>query len=207
MAAQFIPSGRTSIVKSGETELQMQTEYAARPQPRVTTTIFSKGQVLHKVEKTIGKEIESIEEMHRIEDIIKAQHLEISKIIRAKGLPTVPESRIGLAPDKTRSERLRDLPEIEQVFLVTFDGQITENKSVTGQFKKMFKHVFKELPNMIMVFGELPGPNFRREQGLYEIEEGRILLASTGIDFYLILIKADTPYDAIAPKIKRILDL
>ena len=95
MAPQYIPAGRTSVVKKGKSEFQLQTEYAGNPQPRVTTTIFSEGRVLHKVEKMISRSVTTIEEMHHIEDIIKSQHLEISKIIREKGLPSVPASIAG----------------------------------------------------------------------------------------------------------------
>ncbi|MEE9442217.1 MAG: hypothetical protein V3V99_06075 [candidate division Zixibacteria bacterium] len=207
MSSQYIPSGRTSIVKRGEAEFQLQTECAIIPHPRVTTTIFSKGQVLHKIERTIDKEVTSIEEMHEVEDIIKAQHLEVSKILREEGLPSQPASRFGQADKKIRSDQIRDLPSVEKVYLVTGEGKLVGNRKVTKEFKKMFKHVLRELPNMIGVFAELPGHGHNREEGIYEIELGRILLASTGVEFFLILLKPETPYDIIAPQISGILNL
>ena len=59
---QFIPAGRTSLVNKDGSSIQIQTEYAFRPYPRVTTTILDNGRVLHKVERKLNKGIDSIEE-------------------------------------------------------------------------------------------------------------------------------------------------
>lgn len=207
MASKYIPAGRTSIVTRGKTKFQLQTEYAGLPKPRITTTIFSNGQVLHKVEKSISRGVDTIEEMHQVEDVIKAQHLEISSVIRERGLPSAPESIIGTPSEKTRSENIARLEQVEHVFRITSDGKIADERMTTGPFKKLFKHVIRELPQMIMVFASLPGNDDRREEGIYEIEEGRILLASTGVEFFLILVKSGTPYESIAPRLKEILDI
>lgn len=206
MSSQFIPSGRTSIVKCGEAQFQLQTEYASMPHPRITTTIFSDGRVLHKIEKKVDKEVTSIEEMHEVEDIIKARHLEVSKVLREEGLPLQPDSRFGQTEKKIRSDQIRDLPNVKKVYLVTGEGKLIGDRKVTKEFKKMFKHVLRELPNMVSVFAELPGHGSNREEGIYEIEPGRILLASTGVEFFLILIKSGTEYGSIAPQISGILD-
>lgn len=207
MAPQFIPSGRTSVVKKGKSEFQLQTEYAGSPQPRITTTIFSEGRVLHKIEKAIEKQITSVEEMHLVEDIIKSQHHEISKIIRERGLPTVPKSQVGLPREKTRSQRIREMLEVDYVFRITPEGKIAEDGQITGDFKRLFKHVIKELPRLMAVFAALPHDPNQREEGIYEIERGRILFASTGLEFYLILIRPGTEYDAVAGRLKEILGI
>jgi hypothetical protein len=205
VTAQYIPSGRTSLVKRGKLEFQLQTEYAAIPQPRVTTTIFAQGRVLHKIEKAVSKAIDSIEEMHRIEDLIKAQHIEVSKSLRDRGLPTVPESRGDVESGLSRLERMRRLEEVERVFLVSSEGKIVDDRRLTKEFKRLFKHIFKELPSLITVFASLPDSEGRREEGFYEIEPGRVLLASTGAEFYLMLIRPGTAYTVIKEKVTQIL--
>jgi hypothetical protein len=207
MAPQFIPAGRTSIVKRGNSEFQLQTEYAAVPQPRITTTIFSEGQVLHKIEKSINKAVETIEEMHQVEDIMKGQHLEVSKVIRDQGLPSEPDSTEGIPAPKTRSEMLTELEEVEQVFRITPDGKVADDRKITPIFKKFFKHIIKELPQMIAVFASLPDGSGNREEGIYELERGRILLVSTGVEYFMVLVKPSTDYKTIAEKIRKILDI
>jgi len=205
MTSPLIPSGRTSLVARGDIDYQLQTEYAARPHPRVTTTIFSKGTVLHKIERSLPQPVETVDEMHQVEEIIKTQHLEVARIIRDHGVPASPEKVAEKPPPMTRFEQIRALAAVERVYLVTAEGKLVGDAAVTGEFKKMFKPVLRELPEILTVFAELPGPGTRREEGLYEIEPGRILLASTGIEFYLILLKPDTPFDRVADKIKAIL--
>jgi hypothetical protein len=207
MAPQYIPAGRTSIVKKGKSEFQLQTEYAAMPQPRITTTIFAQGRVLHKIEKSINRTVETVEEMHLVEDIIKTQHLEISRIIRERGLPSQPDSIVDVPQELTRSEQMRRMDEVEQVFRITFDGRLADDSQLSDEFKKFFKHIIKELPQMMMVFASIPGKTERREEGIYELEPGRILLISTGIEYFLILLKPGTPYETVAGPLKQIFDI
>ncbi len=204
MSSQFIPSGRTSLVKKGEAEFQLQTEYGSVPSPRITTTIFTSGKVLHKIEQLVEKPVDSIERMHDVEDIIKTQHLEVSKILREEGIPTQPESRFEHTGKITRSAKIRAISGVEKVYLVTSEGKITGEKDLTKEFKKIFKHIFRELPEMMNVFAELPGQGHIREEGIYEIEQGRILLVSTGVEFFLILLKSGANYNAIASQISSI---
>lgn len=209
MTPQYIPAGRTSIVKWGKSQYQMQTEFASIPRPRVTTTIFDQGRVLHKIEQEIGGPIESIEMMHRVEDVIKTQHSEISRTIREKGLPSQPDALRKAPEKKLRSERIRQLDQVERVYLITSEGRFSGEKEVTARFKKTFKHIFRELPELINVFASLPGKGggVIREEGIYEVEPGRILLASTGVEFYLILLKAETRYEDVAGDIREILQV
>ena len=72
---QYIPAGRTSLVRRGGAPIQVQTEYAFRPYPRVTTTILDNGKVLHKVERKLEKGIDSLEEQSHMEEVIRG-HLD-----------------------------------------------------------------------------------------------------------------------------------
>lgn len=103
--------------------LQVQTEYAHRPFPRITTTILKQGQVLHKVEKKLEHAIASVEEQNLAEDIMKRQHAEVLSLIQdpsgealqraeeARNEPTVvPGKRPGShGPDTEPFPELPDL--------------------------------------------------------------------------------------------------
>jgi len=77
MVTTYIPAGRTSLVKKGGLSLQIQTEYARIPAPRITTTILKNGQVLHKVQRELEYQITSLEEQASTEEIIKRQHMAV----------------------------------------------------------------------------------------------------------------------------------
>lgn len=205
MAEQYIPAGRTSVVKKGGAEYQLQTEYARHPHSRITTTIFAKGQVLHKIERPLDSEITTLEEMHKAEDIMKDQHREVAQIIRDIGLLGHAEQSAKRLEDKIRSSTIARLPEVERVYLVTKEGKLIGDKKVAREFKRMFKHILKGLPELLKVFTELPGSGDLKEEGLFEIEPGRLLLASTGAEFYLILLRPGTDYVKVIPQIKEII--
>ncbi|HHI02853.1 MAG TPA: hypothetical protein ENL22_04980, partial [candidate division Zixibacteria bacterium] len=80
--ADYIPAGRTSRIVQGSTEIQIQTEFASRPNPRLTTSIFSKGQVMHKVEQELQSQITSFEDKIRVEDKLRKQHFEVLKTLK-----------------------------------------------------------------------------------------------------------------------------
>jgi hypothetical protein len=96
--ADLIPTGRTSLVKRGKLALQVQTEYAHRPVPRITTTVQKSGQVIQKIERGLDRPIGSIEEKNLLEDRIRKQHAEIVAIIRKnKSLIGPPAGRLNSA--------------------------------------------------------------------------------------------------------------
>ena len=100
--SNLIPNGRTSRVKKGETSLQVQTEYAYRPYPRLTTTVLNDGQVLHKIEKKLDRPIGSVEEQSEIERMIKRQHSDVVSIIEENvaGKPATFEVPAEFVPQR-----------------------------------------------------------------------------------------------------------
>ena len=189
----------------------MQTEYARLPHPRITTSISAKGQVLHKIEKQIDTDVTTIEEMHEVEDYIKSQHLEVSRIIRDHGLPQHQVQRTETTLARTRFEQIQSLEEVERVFFISEKGEIVGQHETTPAFKRAFKHVLKELPQMLRIFADVSGPKSSNgaeyEDGIYEIEPGKLILVSTGIEFYLVIVKSGADYLKIMEGLKRILFL
>lgn len=120
----FIPAGRTSLVKRGETMLQVQTEYAHRPYPRITTTILNQGQVLHKLEKKLDHAISTVEEQNIAEDVMKRQHAEVLSLIvdpsgeallrseRARNEPTAQGASSATGTSGPLLEPFPELPDL-----------------------------------------------------------------------------------------------
>jgi len=199
MVERYIPAGRTSLVKTGATPLQLQTEYAYHPYPRITTTIQSSGQVLHKVEKRLEKEIGSIEEQQLMEDIMKRQHAEVEAIVRRRPdqLQTEtterPEEPPGAeTPDpaetaKSVKDILREVPGVEHIFRLENSG-LFHSQAVSDQFRKSFAQVFKGLQELLMLFDELPGPGPRRRRGIYEVQRDRLYLISVGNECLFVTV-------------------
>jgi flagellar motor component MotA len=202
----YIPVGRTSLVRRGRLDLQVQTEYAPRPYPRITTTVLSGGQVLHKIEKKLEEPIRSQEEQHRAQRVIRQQHADVTSLLESGStiLPSGPDEKKkpavpGATPTRDRSltERLAAINGIQRIYQVDNNGNFIGNGS-SDQFKRAFAPVFKHLQDLLAVFVQLPGNNNRREQGVYEIERDRLYVVSTGREFYFVVVKRadrDTNYE------------
>lgn len=80
----ILPAGLLSETRFGDTKFFVQTEFASRPQPRVTTTISIDGAVVEKVENIWEKLPQTEEEKEAIETYLREQHQRVLKTIEEK---------------------------------------------------------------------------------------------------------------------------
>ena len=186
----FIPSGQTSMVKKGKVSLQVQTEYSARPYPRIKTTIFDSGRVVHKIEKKLERPIDSVDEQNKIEGVMKVQHQEVVSVIRDKSFqPGLDVSENPMFPGSGPSlkDKLASLPGVQRIFCLDEGGRFI-GSNTSSQFRKAFSAVYKGLPVIMDVFSSLPG-SLGREKGVCEIERDRLYFASAGDKFYFVTVQ------------------
>lgn len=185
------------MVKKGQVALQIQTEYAHRPMPRITTTIQEKGRVVHKVERNLGRAIESIEEKNRMEQSIKRQHTEVISIIKRSQIADIAAA---IEPDKKAArggrlsivEQLQRIPGIHRIYHVDNEGNFSD-ADATNEFKRNFGPILKGLPEIIDIFSLVPGVGITRERGVYEVERSKLYLISEGSHFYFFyVLRADS---------------
>ncbi len=188
----FIPAGRTSLVKRGSASFQLQTEYAPRPYPRVTTTVLDSGRVIHKVERRLEHAVESLEEQRRIEAAIKQQHGDVLAIIEKvepveNGGPasrTHPES----APHPA-SDQLASVAGFQCLYHLRTDGTFVSSNA-SKRFRKTFAAVFKNLRQVVDIFPLIPGEKGVRQKGVCEIEADRLYFVSAGSECYFVAVQA-----------------
>jgi len=78
------PAGISNEASSGEKRFCVQTEFAARPKPRITTSVSLNGEVVQNVEKFWEKLPQSEEDKDEIERFLRKQHQEVIKNIKEK---------------------------------------------------------------------------------------------------------------------------
>lgn len=213
--SQFIPAGRTGLVKKGKNAYQIQTEYNYRPYPRLTTTISTEGRVLHKVEKKLDKPIESFEEQAVVEQALVRQHAEVSKIIRNNNgnkqisgealnskektvdqsvyssqpqIVTPDEPLVANAPDLPLHEQFRKLPGVRHVFELDEEGNFVSKQS-SDIFKNEYGFIFKNIRELLEIFRTVPGVTLSREKGVYEVERNGLYMVSVGDCFYFVTVE------------------
>jgi len=205
---EFIPSGRTSLVNRNGTALQIQTEYANRPYPRVTTTILDEGKVLHKVEKKLEKCVESPEEQAEMEEIIKRQHSQVMLIIKdqkPKKVAKTQTQRIRVLTEPTFRKEIKAITGIEKVFFLDKGGAF-DNEDDASNFKKYFPSLFKGLTDLIEMFMRLPGAELNREKGVVEIKKDRLYFISSGFAFAFAVTVKKAEQTNFEKKFKDIID-
>ncbi len=205
--ADLIPAGRTSRIVRGEKELQIQTEYAYRPNPRLTTSVINKGQVIQKIQQDLDTPVSTLEEKVKVEDLLRKQHMEVLGIISDKNFSTdltVREKPKLKTETLTTYERLTKLDGIVKVYQIDNDGNFVSDK-INTEFKKVFDKVFKSLPEILDIFSFLPGGI--REKGVVEIERNRLYFISTGSECFFILTLRTSAKESWEERIRTVLSV
>ena len=188
--SNYIPTGRTSLVKKDMMELQVQTEYAHRPNPRITTTITRDGQVVHKVERSLDRQIASQEEQERAENTIKRQHAEVVSIIRNGSSMTPPQpdpAEQTVIQPRSVYDKLAALPGVQRIYSLDNEGNFRDT-SKESQFRQAFAAIFKNLHELMNLFERKPGVGYTRRQGVYEVERDRLYFVSVGLECYFVFV-------------------
>jgi len=189
--SDLIPTGRTSLVKRGGLSLQVQTEYANRPYPRITTAVQQSGQVVQKIERNLDQPVTTVEEKNLVEAQIRRQHAEVLAIIDHGPEAFVAAMPVA-TPEKpapaTVEERLLRIPGRHRLFRLDNEGNFVD-ADLSTEFKRNFAAVFKSLRELIEIFIQVPGAGLTRESGVYEIERNALYLLSTGTEMYVFHIE------------------
>lgn len=191
-STQFIPVGRTSLVNRGDSALQVQTEYAGRPIPRITTTILTNGQVLHKIERALDHPVTDLETQHRIEGMMQKQHTAVLETLQGKsrndGSGEVAATVSDMHPQLSFADAIAQLPGVQRIYVLDQKGNFIGGGTSTDQFKKLFSVVIKDLKHLLDLFGPTKSDPSAREKGVYEVERDRLYFACDGCQYYFILI-------------------
>lgn len=204
--ADFIPAGRTSRIVRGKTELQIQTEYAYRPNPRLTTSVISNGQVIRKIQQDLTEPVGTLEEKIKVEDLLRKQHMEVLRIINdKKSSLSQTEQKKPILDNKsmTLDERLARIDGVYKIYRIDNDGNF-ESETISEKFKKIFSKVFKSMTEILEIFSVLP--DGKREQGVVEIERNRLYFVSNGLECFFLLTRRTSSKLSLEERIRAALD-
>ncbi len=139
--AEFIPLGRLSSHDHAGKTIQIQTEFATRPQPRVTTSVVLDGRIVHKADSPWEQGIESEEDRKNLEKFLSDQHHKVRDMVRAQA-----EEIVGKTAQTTESPEFPD-----SSFRDSMVEVLGSLPSVTGvyefdeQGKTIFSHNYQEI--------------------------------------------------------------
>ncbi|MFQ6032433.1 MAG: hypothetical protein ACE5K2_05875 [Candidatus Zixiibacteriota bacterium] len=119
------PAGISSEASYGEKRFCVQTEFAPRPKPRITTSVSLNGEVVQKVENLWEKLPQSEEDKDEIERFLRKQHQKVIKEIKEKG------KRFVLSKDEAKKIATGEEEQWERVILRVKE-LISATQGVTG---------------------------------------------------------------------------
>ena len=117
------PAGISGEASSGEKRFCVQTEFAPRPKPRITTSISLNGEVVDKVENVWDKLPQSEEDKDEIERSLREQHREVIKHIKEKGsVSSIQGAEKTLTREEKQTEEM--ISKIKEV--------VSKSEGITG---------------------------------------------------------------------------
>jgi hypothetical protein len=190
----IIPSGLSSEAKVKDAKFCVQTEFAQRPRPRVTTTISREGVVVQKVENAWEGLPRTEEEKEKIERFLRRQHQEVlAKITAGREEPAEQpgEAEEIASPDPAVISRIdQELSGIDGVLgwsHVSQDEQVTSHHLSPPETKGVSDLVsplrdFSSLLASVSGLGNLVG-------GILESPRSSELCMPVGTNF--LVVRAD----------------
>ncbi len=128
----FIPNGRLSAVQFEDEKVQIQTEFAVHPRPRVTTCVVLAGQVVLKEEQLWEAETESPEGQKELESCLQRQHfavhtrVEQQEIDLSGVLPQASKAKVTMPgvvkPGEGARHPASRVPGVLRLFIVSKSG-------------------------------------------------------------------------------------
>lgn len=112
------PAGRTSSVTWEGKTFQVQTEFVARPKPKVVISILLEGKLIHKVEKLWDGKLKE-EDQKKIEIFLKKEHQSIARALKKNPYDFLQGEKEEF---QNQIEKLSKLKEIENPFILRYNG-------------------------------------------------------------------------------------
>jgi hypothetical protein len=205
----IIPGGLASEASFKDTKYCIQTEFAQRPKPRVTTTISVNGEVVEKVENIWDRLPQTEEDRREVEIFLKKQHQQVLENIKN---PKGESVNSGLEPKGDIGLKTISAPRIEEELsrtqgvygwiLLSEDNSLKVNQvsaKVKGDYSDIVRSVkhFSELLSSDTPWGNLQG-------GILEAPGGRMVFLPLRTQFLAVQVEPETDVKKLIQSIKAV---
>lgn len=159
-AVDYIPPGQLGYHKHGDKVLQVQTEFATRPRPRVTSSVVVDGRIVHKTDREWADDLTSEDSRKKLEAALGEQHKATMELVQERAAeftggqspvtaPPAPGYEASTFRD-TIEEVLRTVPYIMALYEFDTEGQVVYR----AQFRDMVAEWEREFEAIsAIVFG------------------------------------------------------
>jgi len=194
----LIPAGLISETHSEDLRFFVQTEFAQRPQPRVTTTISINGAVVEKIENLWDKLPQTEEDKEEIEKFLKRQHQQVLKKIKdkkesfagyesEKGKTILPEDKVIL---QIRDELSKTEGVLGWVFLLDDEPMIS--RAVSEREQKQMEDLVRSIKDLSILLTKVTELG-KFGGGILETPKNRVVFLT--LKRQILAIKLDPKVD------------
>jgi len=163
--------------------IQIQTEFAWNPHPRITTSIVLDGVVIHKIQKDWKGQLETEEEQQIIGRYINRQHDEVEKIVKSNQEFILNYTKsVGKEMD---FDAIIEIEGVRRAFLLTSDGLMTpfREEEIEIERVQLFEKLF-ELVEFLDHMTRLGG----MDEAYLVLNEDRIMIFRYRDNFLIITL-------------------
>ncbi len=180
--------------------IQIQTEFAWSPHPRLTTSVVLDGVIIHKIQKDWQGQLETDEERDALSRYINRQHEEVEKIVRAN-------QEFILDYGKPRKEdfdyqKVLEIEGVRKAFLLSADGLLTpcRDEEIEAEKVRLFERLF-ELVEFLDQMTRMGG----MEEAYLLVNEDKLMIFKYKNNYLIITLDPDAPPKETARKVVELL--
>lgn len=183
------PAGRTSSIKTLNKTFILQTEFLTKPRMRIVTSVALDGQVIHRVERTYDRKLETEDDVSASETAVVAQHQNLAKKIQTNGADFIKQTRsIRISP----VDRLALIPGVS--YVADIQEKLAEEKPLDLYIQSKYLGQLTDIITMSTKMGSLKSVAIIGEQGKFVLDKaaGRFFLLSLkpDVDINTVLAEA-----------------
>ena len=184
--SKYQPPGRLSKVSGQDYIIQIQTEFAWVPHPRITTSVVLDGVIIHKIQKDWNGSLDNEEEQQVVGRYINRQHDEVEKIVKSNQEFILNYTKS--AGKDAEFDGIVDLEGVETAFLLSADGLMTPFREEEIELEKvqLFERLFElvEFLDTITRMGSM-------EETYLVLDDDRIMIFRYRDCFLIITLSQD----------------
>jgi hypothetical protein len=188
--SKYQPPGRLSKVSGQDYMIQIQTEFAWNPVPRITTSVVLDGVIVHKIQKVWKGQLETEEEQQIVGRYINRQHDEVEKIVKSNQDFILNYSKSTVK--EMNFEGIAEIEGVQRAFLLTSDGLMTPFREEEIELEKV--QLFEKLFELVEFLDHMTRMGGMDEAYLI-LNEDRILIFRYRDNFLIITLE-----EAASPK-------
>jgi hypothetical protein len=205
----FNPSGISSQIKIEGKLFHLQTEFAPRPKPRITTSIILNGETVHKIDNLWEEPLETEEEKEKIESFLRKQHETAVKFTKENAADFIKAEETEVIKKEPKSifsdlwKRISNLEGIENLTAISQDGSVFYSEK-GDQFASQISPLavncnrFANFLSQISRLGEFEG-------GVVEANNKRIAFINYRKSIFALALKSGKDLNELLAEVKGVL--